>query len=608
MFKSLLNIVGLGPTATGRAPVNSGAMRAEVQQVHAKKATHIAARSGANGSRQVKKTSEPDNQAPSELKPTKNEAISIITSADNVTYKSIATTLGGPFEIGEAMQSHLACLEVGVNEYTILVTRAFYKNNQHITLRKRVEKVGGKIVRESLIEEGAIRILYSKFEQSNVTEMLSADNPELTARVEKMVGEAVNRRATDIHICPRFDTADRTGAVLFRIDGSLRVWDKFPAEDLNLVVGYMYTKMAGESSRSDPAYNQKKMQSCSLDVAIDNSIVRIRYQTVAVNGGFDCILRLLVLDKSDVNLSLDQLGYCPSQIHQLDLASRKTVGVIIIAGVTGSGKSTTLKTLMTMSPRRHLVKSYSIEDPVEYKIYGVSQIGVQRSSADQSSANPYLETMRVIMRADPDVIMPGEVRDIQSCQMLQTMVQSGHQVMTTVHASSAIEILDRVTSEQMGLSRHTLSSKNFISALVYQRLIPLLCPKCKKPAEEVVPEDRLDILETKFGVPRKGLFAAHEVENDCPHCKGTGIKGMTVAAEIITPDVQFLRLLREGKDSEAEEYWRMGRKAPFTDPDMTGKTAFEHGLYKVSQGLVDPRHLEDNFDPMETYYVMDIRK
>lgn len=529
---------------------------------------------------------------------------------DIPSYLSITTVIGGKHELNEFAQEDIAALEVSSGQYVILVTKSSYRSNQHAGLINKIIRSGGEVVRDYEIEPGTIRVLYKNYLQKisaeKSKEVFSAENPELRAKVERMVSAATAKRASDIHICVRFDNQDSTGAVLFRIDGTLRQWDKFPSEDLDFLIAYMYTKMAEESSRSEPSYNNKEMQSCTVPVFVDGLSVRIRYQTVKVNGGFDAVLRLLILNKEDKDLSPKMLGYSDVQCHQLDLASRKTVGVIIIAGVTGSGKSTTLKTLITMSPRRNQIKTYSIEDPVEYKIYKVSQINVQRSSSDTSDISPYLQAMRVVMRADPDVIMAGEIRDYHSCEMLQTMVQSGHQVLTTVHATSAFEIPDRITSTTMGLSRHTLSSRNFISALVYQKLVPNLCPHCKVPAKDVIPQDRIDLLEKKFGLSINTIFAAKEHENECEHCEGYGTKGMTVVAEIVQPDITFLRLIREGKDLEAEELWRGTRKTGFDDPDTTGKTAFEHGLYKVSQGLVDPRHLEDRFDPMESYRIVEV--
>lgn len=536
----------------------------------------------------------------------------IIKDAKDIpAFRLLTTVTGGKHAQNELIQGQLAAIETTDNHYIILYTAGQFQSNSHRSLRKMIERADGEVMQESEIESGAMRQLYANYDAKLVAEttaVFSAENPALTAEVERMVEAGITKRATDIHICVRTDSKEKTGVILFRIDSIMRVWDKFPSTHLTDIVAYMYTKLAEGAGRSDSAYNSKAMQACTVTLTIKGKPVRIRFQTVTANGGFDAVLRLLVLDKDDRSLTLQELGYSPSQCRDLDIASRKTVGVIVVAGVTGSGKSTTLKTLMTMSPRRHQIKAYSIEDPVEYKIHMVTQINVQRSSSDNSDSNPYLQAMKVIMRADPDVIMAGEVRDIHSCEMLQTMVQSGHQVMTTVHASSAIETVDRLSSVQMGLSRHTMSSKNFISALVYQKLIPKLCMHCRLPAEKAVPEDRLELLKNKFKIDTSKVYAANESpDNHCPHCEGHGVKGMTVAAEIIPSEINFLRLIREGKDSEAEELWRRTRKATFSEEDMTGKTAFEHGLYKVAQGLVDPRHLEDSFDPMESYQIMEIK-
>lgn len=543
-------------------------------------------------------------------------SVVLITNYDEVPeYNNLLTASGGKFPISEDLQSKIAILELPFEKYAILVESEIWGSNHHRTMRKRLHDFVGRInVNEEFkIESSVLRVLYANFEDKKAAhaELQDKDKSKYSKMIDEMVREATRARATDIHMCARNED-NRTGAVLFRIDGIIRRHVVLPYVDLLGMAGYMYTFMAEASSRSEPSFNERAMLSCALKMIIEKNEYKIRLQTVRANGGFDVIMRLLPINKEDNAVTLTQLGYSESQCYALDVASRKTVGAIVVAGVTGSGKSTTLKTLMTMSPRRLQHKSYSIEDPVEYKIRGVTQINVQRSSDSSTTKNPFLQAMRVIMRADPDTIMVGEVRDVESSGMLQVMVQSGHQVMTTVHASSAIEILDRMTSEEMGLSRHTMSSKSFISALIYQRLLPLICKHCRVPAEKGLPTDRLELVRKKFGLDTKKMYTALDNEDGdhgdkCPHCNGLGVRGMTVAAEIIMPSQEFLKLVREGKDTEAEEYYRYTRKTGFDDPDMTGKSAFEHGLYKVSTGLVDLRHLEDNFVPMESYDVYQMK-
>jgi len=186
------------------------------------------------------------------------------------------------------------------------------------------------------------------------------------------------------------------------------------------------------------------------------------------------------------------------------------------------------------------------------------------------------------------------------------MVQSGHSVLTSVHTPSAIDIVGRLTSDEIGLPRETVASRNFISALVYQKLLALTCTKCKLPAVGNMDATKLRLIESKFGIPRESISVANP--SGCPHCKGYGVHKITVVAEVIVPDNAIRKLIREGSDMEAEELWRSRRTANFTESNCDGKTAFEHALYKMSQGLIAPQTIEDAFEPFETYQVYEIEK
>jgi type II secretory ATPase GspE/PulE/Tfp pilus assembly ATPase PilB-like protein len=227
---------------------------------------------------------------------------------------------------------------------------------------------------------------------------------------------------------------------------------------------------------------------------------------------------------------------------------------------------------------------------------------VRRDITLAEDTAPFSEAMRVLMRADPDTIMVGEIRDKDTAEVFAPAVQSGHRVLTTVHAASAIGIIDRLSSAPILMPRSVLAGKRFISALVYQSLLPTLCPRCSLSATTIMPAERLHLMEKKFQVSVDRVQVVNE--RGCSHCHG-GRYGQTVAAEIILPDSETLRLFRDGLDVEAERRWRQTRSSGFDDSDMTGKTAFEHGLYKCLQGRIDPRDLEHAFESLRTYEVVD---
>jgi type II secretory ATPase GspE/PulE/Tfp pilus assembly ATPase PilB-like protein len=314
------------------------------------------------------------------------------------------------------------------------------------------------------------------------------------------------------------------------------------------------------------------------------------------------ILRSARADQSHL-LDLVRLGYTPSQMVLLNGAVGTSWGGIFVAGVTGSGKTTTLNTLVTQLAREGNRKIISIEDPVEYQVDGVSHLSVQRLGASDRDSNPFHDAMMAFLRMDPDVGMFGEIRDAISAEMALAAIQTGHKILTTVHATSAIGVIGRLTSKVIGLNRESVCNPEFISALVYQVLTPLNCPHCKLPAASVMTPQALAEYGEVFGLNTLSFYCASD--EGCVHCRKPGIeyknsrrlgvRGVKVHAEVLVPDQDLLLLLSQGKDIEARRVWRARRTAVFSDADMDGKEAWGHALYDMSQGLIDPYYFEINF-------------
>lgn len=414
---------------------------------------------------------------------------------------------------------------------------------------------------------------------------------------DSILNDGVINDASDIHICLRESSA----VVLLRIHGEINQHRKYPRNDILEAIGVAFNKMADPATRSDTQFNMRVSQNCVIDRNLAGKSYRFRFQLLPVLGGVDAVIRILKIDSSREIRSLEELGYLPGQIHELTLAARRSVGLIAIAGVTGSGKTTTLNTLMTMGTERASTKQYSLEDPVEYRMFGVSQISFQRDEASADDSKLMVAAAKATMRGDPDTMMIGEIRDYDMGSLLVAIVQTGHRALTTVHAASAIEIVSRLTGDQIRLPRQALTGRNFISALCYQRLVPRLCERCKQPAKTAYGDEYVDSIGMKFNIPTDKMFARNK--NGCYACKG-GIEGRTVVAEILTPSLDMLQLIRDGKDADAEMAWRQTRKSEFGEPDMTGKTAFEHALYRCATGWVDPKDIENEFEPFERYMVV----
>ncbi len=518
------------------------------------------------------------------------------------TYRSVMTAA---HRVNGNDLSAIAVLDLGQREAAILVSDSAVGQRLHLDIRRRLAEGGYTLKQESLADVSLLADLNSAISKAMVDALASDVKP----LIDEIVQEMVNQDATDIHLCCR----EKSGMVLARIHGRIRQYKNFDVTTCEQIAGYLYTNMAEPRSRSRGTFSlEAKSMACVIRVMSGGSAYKLRYQFVKLTDGWDVVMRLLRVETPGKrNKTFLELGYAPSQIRQLELAVARAIGLIAITGPTGSGKSTTLKVMMEFDQKRRLKKRYSVEDPVEYKIYGVSQISIQRDNHDQETGGQdnFTGALRDLLRADPDDIMVGEVRDGQTSEMTADFVLTGHKIYTTLHTNSAIGAVLRLN--RLGLDRDILADRQFMAALAFQRLLPVPCPDCKRPAREVMDSDDLYLLTHKFGLDPDGIWCAsddgmnHETGKPCQTCRQMGVVGQTVAAEIIVPDRVMRQFIAEGRDEMAENYWRQSRKTGFNDPDMTGKTAFEHALYKVSLGEVDPRDVASVFEPFETYELVE---
>lgn len=500
----------------------------------------------------------------------------------------------------------------------IFVSSEFKEVNQLLELQDMIRQRGACKI--SNVEPALMFGLGSRLSNTTVLSQTRKEKSKNRDLFLLVMNEGIKLGATDVHFCVREDT----GRILFRIHGILRRWRQFGSDDLRGAVSVGYTMDAQEKTRSQGAFNADLAQECMIPFESElGEKYNLRYQSQPCIGGFDVSLRYLKSSARSKVLALDQAGYEPSQIEMFNYACSKANGVTIISGITGSGKTTTLNTLLATLPDKSKKKIYAYEDPTEFRMFGVTQVSVSKTASE--SDNPFKKPLKNFLRLDPDVGMVGEIRDDESAIILQSAVETGHQMFTTVHSNSAMGILKRLTSPQIRLTRDVLAADDFLTCLVYQRLVPTNCPHCKVPARGVLSESKIAVLETTFKLDVDKMFCASE--EGCEHClienldedddepsqstaldaKRLGINGVTVIAEIILPDDEFRSFIAAGDDIGAKRYWRSQRRVGFNHPDMRGKTAFEHGIYKASTGLVDIRFIEDTLMGVEFYKPQEIQ-
>lgn len=436
---------------------------------------------------------------------------------------------------------------------------------------------------------------------SSGTSLIRKEGSALWAMFESAAIFAMKNDASDLHF--EIERNKPQSQIRFRVDGRMTSPREFHVGTMEMLDTVAYLYNVHSKSGSENTYNENKPQQCQIQASINGRQMLFRWASNQTATGTKVVMRMLYQDEAQTIRPLTDLGYMPGQIEIWKRAIACLGGGTVVSGVVGSGKSTTMQTVMSMIP--DWMAKYTVEDPVEYIMPNTSQFSVSRTMSEQGN-DPFLAVKRQLKRMDPDVVLIGEIRDEESAGLFRDVAESGHRAFATVHAPSAIDMITlRLTSEELGIPRDVIATPGFLNLLVYQALIPKVCSHCKLPASEVMDPAYLEKIKRLFDIdPLK--MTARNIDG-CEHCRREGLpelngsKGRLVVAEMIELDTKMLILFRDQKNLELKEYIRSRRVARFDDPDSTGKTVLEVAMYRVSQGLVDPREVEAKFGSFDQY-------
>jgi general secretion pathway protein E len=367
--------------------------------------------------------------------------------------------------------------------------------------------------------------------------------------VNQLIARAVETHASDVHVEPFPDRL----RVRYRYDGVLHEIEPPPARLQAAIISRIKIM-----ARLDIA-ERRLPQDGRIKLTVRGHEIDFRVSTIPSLHGEKVVLR--VLDRTAVEFDYEKLGL-PSDIRQgIERALELPNGMVLVTGPTGSGKTTTLYTglLRLNTVARNVV---TVEDPIEYQLAGINQIQVK----PQIGLN-FASLLRSILRQDPDVIMIGEIRDLETAQIAVQAALTGHLVLSTVHTNSAAATMTRL--RDMGLEDYLMTAT--LKAVLAQRLVRRLCPECK--ATEVAPEALIKRFDMTRLAPAKAIALYHPV--GCPACRGTGFRGRRAIAELLVPTRAIDRLIFEGADDAAIERAAVGDGM---------RPIFDSGLLAVLEG------------------------
>ena len=344
------------------------------------------------------------------------------------------------------------------------------------------------------------------------------NNAPLVRLVNSLLRQAVVMKASDVHIEP-FENYVR---VRFRIDGDLQ---EIMSLDINTHAAVVARiKIMGKMDIAE----KRIPQDGRVGIKLEDRRIDLRLSTLPTTYGEKIVIR--ILDRENVFIHKSQLGFTPTNIERLNKIIRYPYGIILVTGPTGSGKTSTLYTILSELNKvnRNII---TVEDPIEFKISGLNQVQVN------PKANlTFASGLRAILRQDPDIIMIGEIRDAETVEIAVRAAITGHLVLSTIHtndtASTVVRLID------MGIEPYLISSS--VVGIIAQRLVKKICLDCK---EEYYPtEDERKLL----GIDESVLLYTGR---GCPTCNNTGYKGRSAIAEIMQINSEIKALIDQGKNT-----------------------------------------------------------
>ncbi|HAI74311.1 MAG TPA: hypothetical protein DCS28_02725 [Candidatus Moranbacteria bacterium] len=450
-----------------------------------------------------------------------------------------------------------------VSEKVFSVLLSYY-NETSEALKDAVESFKDEKNREIFEEKN------SKISEKGKREVEVLQDAPVTKLVEVIISHAVEGKASDIHIEPM----DKDYRVRFRMDGILHVSLIFPMELGPIIVSRI--KILANLKIDE----KRKPQDGRFRLSFKEKEIDFRVSSLPVVGGEKIVMR--ILDKESGTSSIDALGLTGKARKDVELAIKETYGMILMTGPTGSGKSTTLYTLLKIlnSEDRNII---TLEDPVEYFIEGMNQ-----SQIKPEIGYTFASGLRTILRQDPNVIMVGEIRDAETAELAVHAALTGHLMFSTLHTNTAIGAIPRLID--MGIEPFLLSSS--LRMVIAQRLVRRICENCKEE-KEISAAVRARIMDKiKNIIPKEienyGIKLSEEIKfyhgKGCEICSGTGLKGRLAIYEAVPVTENIKSIIIEKRGSE--ELIKKER-------DKIGVLTIEQdGVLKVVKGLTTIEEVE----------------
>ena len=433
-----------------------------------------------------------------------------------------------------------------------------------------------------------IAAIYAYAERGTGTVDVSAEEAEdMQMQIDfiNVVQRASQKKVSDVHII-----VGSSSTILFRENGIMVKQNEYSGEWGEAFVRSVFAS----ADISDSNYSQNEFQGAQKlgstplrgsngKLMLPHNILAIRLQFNPIAFGSQyLVMRLLYADDNPEGSSdLQSLGLGKYEEDLFYKMRSMAVGVNVVAGPTGSGKSTTLQRNMIklLQEKNYQINLLTVEDPPEYPIPGARQMPVTNANTEEEKNEQFTKALSAALRSDPDVVLVGETRSLSTADLTFKAALSGHGVWTTLHANSAPAIVTRL--RDIGIQPYLLTDPEIVKGLVSQRLFRKLCPECRQS------------IKTKEGSPEftrlRNALGDYGIENvyvsgpGCKSCGYKGFKGRMAVDEIILPDSHFLRMIIDNEVAQAIDYWVS---------ELSGRPLKDAAIERMIKGLIDMDEVE----------------
>ncbi len=524
------------------------------------------------------------NNLPREMKPSIPAGLENAENKDIIDYlfsngNRLLTATGAEQELPKETQNLIAYFSGG----EIIISRTHRYDGRVLAFLDLLKKRARPMRIPFYSDLGLVSGIYKAYEGrlGGISKSRQDYDNQMQKDFVDIIAKAAAQKVSDVHI----EVADQT-TIYFRIDGSMQ-----PVLEYNAGWGESFVRAAFASSdMSNANYAQNEYQSAqkdgrtplrgTKDLYLPRGILSIRMQFNPIAFGSRYVVMRLLYDNPSEGIKTEQEFGEYEQKLLMQLRSFPT-GLVIVAGPTSSGKSTTLvRNMSLMLKERHYeINMITVENPVEQKIFGAHQMPVVNTTNEEQREEKYTEALAAALRSDPDTLMVGEIRTLAAAQLTVRGALSGHNVWTTLHANSAMAALTRLLD--LGIESFKLKEETLMRGLISMRLFKKVCPYCRERLIDHPENTAYQRVKDAFG--DLGLRQVYIRGAGCEECKGTGTLGRIKAGEIIITNSEFLRLALAGNTDGAIRYWL---------EEMDGRTLKEAAMSLMLQGTIGVDELE----------------